>query len=185
VPGDGRLILFNKPYGVLCQFSGARACLRHFVPVVGVYPAGRLDADSEGLVLLTDDGRLQHLITDPRRKWAKTYWVQVEGRVTEAALSQMRRGVALADGRTRRCEARRLDPAPSLWPREPPVRHRLTVPTDWIETVLTEGRNRQVRRMTAAVGFPTLRLVRVRVGPYGIEGLAPGEWREAAARSSA
>lgn len=185
MPGGGRLILFHKPYGVLCQFSGERACLRHFVPVAGVYPAGRLDVDSEGLVLLTDDGRLQHLITDPRRKWAKTYWVQVEGRVTEAALAHMRHGVALADGPTRRCEARRLEPPPSLWPRDPPVRQRLTVPTDWLEIVLTEGRNRQARRMTAAVGFPTLRLVRVRVGPYGIEGLAPGEWREAAARNGA
>jgi 23S rRNA pseudouridine2457 synthase len=163
---------------VLCQFSGERTCLRDFVPVAGVYPAGRLDADSEGLVLLTDDGRLQQRIANPRHEWAKTYWVQVEGRPDEDAQARLRAGVVLADGRTRRCLVRRLDPAPSLWPRVPPIRHRVSVPTDWIEMVITEGRNRQVRRMTAAVGFPTLRLVRVGVGPYNLQGLAPGAWRE-------
>ncbi len=176
-----RLILLNKPYGVLCQFTDpkGRPTLADLVPVKGVYPAGRLDADSEGLVVLTDDGRLQHRIADPRRKLPKTYWVQVEGEPGRQALEALRRGVRLADGLTRPARARRI-PEPRLWERDPPVRYRERIPTSWLELVLTEGRNRQVRRMTAAVGHPTLRLVRVSVGPWRLERLRPGEWREAA-----
>jgi 23S rRNA pseudouridine2457 synthase len=173
-----RVVLLNKPFGVLCQFSGARRSLAELVSVPDVYPAGRLDADSEGLVILTDDGALQHRIADPRHKWPKTYWVQVEGVVRPSALAALEGGVALSGYTARPCRARRLDPPPDLWPRDPPVRHRLTVPTDWLELVLTEGRNRQVRRMTAAVGLPTLRLVRVRIGPFDLAGLPPGGWRE-------
>lgn len=174
-----RLILLNKPYGVLCQFSGGegRPTLADFVAVPGVYPAGRLDADSEGLLLLTDDGALQHRIADPRHKLPKTYLVQVEGTPDEAALQALRDGVHLRDGRTLPCEVRRCDPPAWLWPRDPPVRFRKTVPDAWLEIVLREGRNRQVRRMTAAVGLPTLRLVRLAIGPWRVEGLAPGQWR--------
>ncbi len=174
------LIALHKPYGALCQFTAeaGRPCLADFVPVPGVYPAGRLDADSEGLVLLTDDGPLQARIADPRHKLAKTYWVQVEGEPDEAALGALRRGVALNDGHTRPAEARRID-APALPERVPPIRVRRHIPTAWLELVLREGRNRQVRRMTAKVGFPTLRLVRVGIGPYALDGLAPGEWRRA------
>lgn len=180
-----RLILFNKPYGVLCQFTdratsgSARRTLSAFISVPGVYPAGRLDLDSEGLLLLTDDGRLQARIADPRFKLAKTYLVQVEGEMGEAALAALRGGVDLKDGRTRPAEARRIDP-PDLWPRDPPVRFRKTVPDCWIELTIREGRNRQVRRMTAAVGHGTLRLVRWRVGDWSLDGLAPGDWREVA-----
>jgi 23S rRNA pseudouridine2457 synthase len=176
-----RLILLNKPYGVLCQFSGGegRPTLADFVPVPGVYPAGRLDADSEGLLLLTDDGALQHRIADPRHKLPKTYLVQVEGVPGEAALQALRDGVQLRDGRTLPCAVRRCDPPAWLWPRDPPVRFRKTVPDGWLEIVLREGRNRQVRRMTAAVGVPTLRLVRLAIGPWRVEGLSPGQWREA------
>ncbi|WKN22911.1 pseudouridine synthase [Azotobacter vinelandii] len=178
-----RLILFNKPFDVLTQFRGGdgRATLKDFIPVPGVYPAGRLDRDSEGLLLLTDDGRLQARIADPRHKLAKTYWVRVEGEPDEAQLQRLREGVTLNDGPTRPAEVRRLD-APELWPRDPPVRFRKSVPTAWLELTIREGRNRQVRRMTAAVGLPTLRLVRVRIGPWSVDGLAPGEWREAPAR---
>jgi len=181
---SSRLILLNKPYGVLSQFSdrgtdGARATLSDWVKVPGVYPAGRLDRDSEGLLLLTDDGALQARIADPRFKLAKTYLVQVEGEPNEAALDRLQRGVDLTDGRTRPAEARRIDP-PALWPRDPPVRFRKSVPDCWIELTIREGRNRQVRRMTAAVGHPTLRLVRWRVGEWTLAGLAPGEWREIA-----
>ncbi|MCW4463772.1 pseudouridine synthase [Sphingomonas sp. BT-65] len=176
-----RLILFNKPYDVLCQFTdkGAetpRATLSDFIDVPGVYPAGRLDRDSEGLVLLTDDGRLQARIADPRFKLDKTYWVQVEGEPDAAALEALRRGVKLNDGMTRPAQAERIDP-PELWPRDPPVRFRKSVPDCWIALTLREGRNRQVRRMTAAVGHPTLRLVRWRVGEWTLDGLAPGTWR--------
>ena len=173
-----RLILFNKPYGVICQFSGdgSRPTLADHVDVPGVYPAGRLDQDSEGLVLLTDDGRLQARIADPRHKLAKTYWVQVEGAITDDALAKLQSGVLLKDGLTRPAQARRIDP-PDLWPRDPPVRFRKTVPDSWIALTLREGRNRQVRRMTAAVGFPTLRLVRWQVGEWTLEKLAPGQWR--------
>lgn len=176
-----RLILFNKPYDVLSQFTdggSVRATLSNFVAVPGVYPAGRLDRDSEGLLLLTDDGRLQARIADPRFKLAKTYLVQVEGDVGDAALAALRAGVVLNDGPTRPAEVERIDP-PALWPRDPPVRFRKSVPDGWLSLTIREGRNRQVRRMTAAVGHPTLRLVRWRVGEWSLEGLAPGAWRDA------
>lgn len=179
-----RLILLNKPCGVLCQFTdpggtSAHATLAEYVDLPGVYPAGRLDTDSEGLLVLTDDGRIQARIADPRHKLAKTYFVQVEGVPDEAALDTLRRGVRLKDGMTRPAKARLID-YPDLWPRDPPIRVRKSVPDSWIELTITEGKNRQVRRMTAAVGFPTLRLVRWRVGEWTVEGLAPGEWREVA-----
>ena len=173
------LILLNKPYGVLCQFTDAhdRPTLSDLVPVPDVYPAGRLDADSEGLVVLTDDGALQHRITDPRHKLPKLYWVQVEGVPTRAALDALKRGVRLSDGATRPARVR-LIAEPPVWERRPPIRQRREIPTRWLEMSLREGRNRQIRRMTAAVGFPTLRLIRVGVGPLELGGLKPGEWRE-------
>jgi len=172
---------------VICQFTpeGGHRSLRDFIPVPGVYPAGRLDTDSEGLVALTDDGRLQVAIADPRHKLEKGYWVQVEGAAGEAELTQLRRGVALNDGPTLPARARVIEPPAGLWEREPPIRERRNIPTAWIELELREGRNRQVRRMTAAVGLPTLRLVRFRIGPWNLEGLAPGQWREAACPSPA
>jgi 23S rRNA pseudouridine2457 synthase len=175
-----RLIVFNKPFAVLSQFSGgaARATLADFVAVPGVYPAGRLDRDSEGLLLLTDDGVLQARIADPRFKLAKTYLVQVEGDPGAAALDRLRHGVTLADGPTRPAEVERIDD-PALWPRDPPVRFRRSIPDCWLRLTIREGRNRQVRRMTAAVGHPTLRLVRWQVGDWALDGLAPGEWRDA------
>lgn len=174
-----RLIAFNKPYDVLCQFSGGqgRATLADFIPVPHVYPAGRLDRDSEGLLLLTDDGRLQARIADPAFKLPKTYLVQVEGDITDAALATLSQGVMLKDGLTRPAHAARIDPPP-LWPRDPPIRARKTVPDSWIELTLNEGRNRQVRRMTAAVGHPTLRLIRWRIGAWDLTGLDVGAWRE-------
>ena len=181
-----RLILFNKPYGVLPQFtdSGAhgspRATLSDYVNVPGVYPAGRLDMDSEGLILLTDDGRLQARIADPKFKLAKTYLVQVEGDCDDAALAALRSGVRLKDGVTLPAQAQRIDP-PDLWPRDPPVRFRKTVPDCWIKLIIHQGKNRQVRRMTAAVGFPTLRLVRWGIGEWTLDGLATGTWRETSA----
>jgi 23S rRNA pseudouridine2457 synthase len=177
--GEPVTLLFNKPYGVLCQFTsdGARPCLADHVPVPGVYPAGRLDRDSEGLLVLTSDGRLQHRIANPARRVGKTYLVQVEGEPDEAALAALRAGPVLQDGPTRPCAVRRIGAPDWLWPRDPPIRHRARIPTSWLEVVIDEGRNRQVRRMTAAVGFPTLRLVRVRIGPWTLDGLAPGQWR--------
>lgn len=174
-----RLILFNKPFQVLCQFrdKDGRPVLADYLSVPGVYSAGRLDHDSEGLLLLTDDGRLQNRIADPQWKLPKTYWAQVEGEISEAALAQLRLGVLLKDGPTLPAQAEKLD-APALWERNPPVRYRAQIPTSWLSLTIKEGRNRQVRRMTAAVGFPTLRLVRVAIGPWSLDGLAPGEWKE-------
>jgi 23S rRNA pseudouridine2457 synthase len=177
------LILFNKPYGVLPQFTdkgtegSPRPTLSDYIDVPGVYPAGRLDMDSEGLMLLTDDGRLQARIADPKHKMPKTYWVQVEGEVSDEALATLRGGVRLKDGMTLPAEAERID-APDLWPRDPPVRFRKTVPDSWISLTINEGRNRQVRRMTAAVGFPTLRLVRWSIGDWTVGGLGQGQWRD-------
>jgi 23S rRNA pseudouridine2457 synthase len=176
----GRLILLNKPFNVLSQFSGGEKgeTLADFVRVPGVYPAGRLDKDSEGLLLLTDDGQLQAKISSPKFKLPKTYLVQVEGIPDEAALQQLRKGVVLKDGPTLPAKAEAIEP-PELWERNPPVRFRKSVPDSWIALTITEGRNRQVRRMTAAVGFPTLRLVRWKIGNWTVEGLKPGEWRDA------
>ena len=173
------LILFNKPYGVICQFSGdgsPRPTLADFIKVPGVYPAGRLDQDSEGLLLLTDDGGQQSRIADPKFKMPKTYLVQVEGEAGEAALASLRAGVRLKDGMTRPAEVERIE-GPALWPRDPPVRFRKTVPDCWLRLTIREGRNRQVRRMTAAVGLPTLRLVRWSIGDWTLDGIAPGAWR--------
>jgi len=173
-----RIVLLNKPYNVLCQFTDAagRPTLADYVPLRDVYPAGRLDLDSEGLVVLTDDGHLQHQIADPRHKLAKGYWVQVEGEPDEAALAQLRRGVLLKDGWTAPAEAARVA-APAVWPRTPPIRNRAHIPTAWLALTLHEGRNRQIRRMTAAVGHPTLRLIRHSVGAWRLDGLAPGQYR--------
>lgn len=175
-----RLIRFNKPYGVLSQFTaeGRWRGLKEFIDLPGVYVAGRLDADSEGLLLLTDDGQLQARIADPRFKMEKTYWVQVEGVADEAALAALRRGVQLNDGLTLPARARAMEPPPGLWEREPPIRVRQAIPTSWIELVIREGRNRQVRRMTAAVGLPTLRLIRAAIGPYTLDGLTSGTWQD-------
>ncbi|TBR18177.1 pseudouridine synthase [bacterium] len=175
-----RAVLFNKPYGVVSQFTplAGHPTLAAFGLPKGLYPAGRLDHDSEGLLLLTSDGALQHLLTDPRYAHPRTYWAQVERVPEEAALERLRRGVRLKDGATRPCAASLLGAEPDLPPRVPPVRFRKNVPTAWVELTLTEGRNRQVRRMTAHVGHPTLRLVRSRIGALTLEGLAPGAWRE-------
>ena len=174
------LLVFNKPFGVICKFrpEPGRSTLADFITVPAVYPAGRLDTDSEGLLLLTDDGALQARIANPRHELAKIYWAQVEGVPTDAALLALRNGVDLRDFRTQPAGARRIDEPPSLWPRDPPIRHRVKIPTAWLELTLREGKNRQVRRMTAQVGFPTLRLVRAGVGRIHVEGLAPGTWRE-------
>jgi 23S rRNA pseudouridine2457 synthase len=180
-----RLILFNKPYDVLCQFTDAgtdtpRRTLSDFIDLPGVYPAGRLDRDSEGLMLLTDDGRLQARIADPKYKLPKTYLVHIEGEPTDVTLEHLRQGVSLKDGMTRPAEVERIAP-PDLWPRDPPVRFRKTVPDCWIQLTIREGRNRQVRRMTAAIGHPTLRLVRWSIGDWALGDLPPGNWREATA----
>ena len=171
------VILLNKPYRVLTRFtdSGGRATLADYVKRPGFYPAGRLDFDSEGLVVLTDDGGLQHQISDPRHKMAKVYWVQVEGVPSDDAIRTLAEGVMLRDGRSAPAQAKRLSP-PDVWERNPPIRYRAAIPTTWIEIVLREGRNRQVRRMTAAVGHPTLRLIRRAVGPWSLAELSPGEW---------
>lgn len=177
-----RVILFNKPFGVLSQFTDAgtkdstRKTLSEFIDVPHVYATGRLDKDSEGLLVLTDDGRLQHRISDPKHKMKKTYWVQVEGVPTEDAMQQLRKGVQLKDGLTLPAKVRLIDEPGNLWPRDPPVRFRKTVPESWVEITISQGRNRQVRRMTAAVGFPTLRLIRYKVGNWTLDGIESGKW---------
>ncbi|MEQ1917331.1 MAG: rRNA large subunit pseudouridine synthase E [Gallionella sp.] len=175
----GSILLFNKPYGVICQFSrdGLHPTLADYIPVPEFYPAGRLDTDSEGLLVLTDDGVLQHRITDPQHKLPKTYWVQVEGVVSEAALQCLRSGVELKDGKTLPAEAICIAEPAQLWQRDPPIRVRKAIPTSWIALTIREGRNRQVRRMTAAVGLPTLRLIRYRIGDWSLDDLTTGQWR--------
>lgn len=175
-----RVVLFNKPYGVLTQFTDrdGRRTLADYIPLRNVYAAGRLDADSEGLVVLTDDGALQARIADPRHKLAKSYLIQIEGLPADAALRQLEAGIALKDFVTQPCQVRRIADPPGLWERNPPIRHRVAIPTSWLELVLREGKNRQVRRMTAKVGLPTLRLIRWSVGKWTLDGLAPGQWRE-------
>lgn len=174
-----RILLLNKPFDVLCQFtdSEGRHTLAEYVEEKGLYPAGRLDRDSEGMVLLTDDGALQHCIAHPSHKMPKTYWVQVEGEPDEAALQQLRNGVELKDGLTHPATVKRLA-EPRIWPRNPPIRYRASIPTSWLALTISEGRNRQVRRMTAAVGFPTLRLVRWAIDSWQLGELQPGQWRE-------
>ncbi len=174
------LIAFNKPFGVICKFrpEPGRSTLADYIEMPGVYPAGRLDTDSEGLLLLTDDGLLQARIADPRHKLAKLYWAQVEGSPTEAALTVLRNGVDLSDFRTKPASARLISEPTNLWSRDPPIRYRAKIPTTWVELTLREGKNRQVRRMTARVGFPTLRLIRAAIGAVGIDDLPPGGWRE-------
>jgi 23S rRNA pseudouridine2457 synthase len=176
-----RILLLNKPYDVLCQFtdSEGRDTLASYVTEKNFYPAGRLDRDSEGLVLLTDDGTLQHCVAHPQNKMPKTYWVQVEGTIDQTALSTLRRGVTLKDGLTRPAKAETIA-EPEIWPRNPPIRYRAAIPTSWLSLTISEGRNRQVRRMTAAVGFPTLRLIRWAVGDWSLGDLQPGQWREVA-----
>ncbi len=174
------LLLLNKPFQVLCQFSASdnRQTLADFVDIKAVYPAGRLDRDSEGLLLLTDDGALQHRISHPCHKLYKTYWAQVEGEPDPVALTYLQKGVRLKEGKTAPAKAR-IIPEPPIWPRNPPIRQRANIPTTWIELSICEGRNRQVRRMTAAIGHPTLRLVRSQIGPWPLGDLAPGQWHEA------
>ena len=175
-----RIILFNKPYGVLCQFSpsGDRKTLADFINVSNVYAAGRLDMNSEGLLVLTDDGALQHRLSDPRHKQEKIYWVQVERSPDASALEALRRGVELDGRMTMPAKVKKIPQPPGLWPRDPPIRFRKNVPTEWLEIRIREGRNRQVRRMTAAAGHPTLRLIRYAVGPYTLQDIAPGTWRD-------
>ncbi|MBT9612077.1 MAG: rRNA large subunit pseudouridine synthase E [Burkholderiales bacterium] len=175
-----RLILFNKPYGVLCQFSpeGTHTTLKDFIAVPDVYPAGRLDADSEGLLILTDDGPLQHRISDPKHKLPKTYWVQVEGIPDQTALDQLRKGLDLGDFVTRPAQVQLIEEPVGLWPRNPPIRVRQQIPTRWLKLTIAEGKNRQVRRMTAKVGHPTLRLIRYAIGTYTLDSIAPGAWRD-------
>jgi len=174
------LLAFNKPYGVACKFGAVpgRQTLADYIKIKDVYPAGRLDTDSEGLLLLTDDGALQARITEPKHKLAKVYWAQVEGTASEAALQNLRDGVQLSEFRAQPAAARLIDEPAGLWPREPPIRYRARIPTTWIEITLREGKNRQVRRMTAKVGFPTLRLIRSAIGTLTLADLAPGKWRE-------
>jgi 23S rRNA pseudouridine2457 synthase len=173
-----RVLLFNKPYGVICQFSrdGLHPTLADYIPVPGFYPAGRLDTDSEGLLLLTDDGKLQHRITDPKHKLPKTYWAQVEGVPDEVALQRLRIGVKLSDFTTQPATAQLMDEPADLWQRDPPIRFRKDIPASWLQLTIHEGKNRQVRRMTAAVGFPTLRLIRHAIGDWKLDGIPHGKW---------
>ncbi|MGA7478158.1 MAG: pseudouridine synthase [Azonexus sp.] len=175
-----RIVFLNKPYGVLSQFTpeGKWRALAEFIPVKGVYVAGRLDADSEGLLILTDDGKLQAKIADPKHKLEKTYWAQVEGIPDEAALDRLRAGIALADFIAQPAKVRRVDEPANLWPRDPPIRFRAAIPTSWLEIRIAEGKNRQVRRMTAAIGYPVLRLIRAAIGAVTLNGLVPGAWRQ-------
>ena len=176
----GNILLFNKPFGVVCQFSrdGLHPTLADYIALPDFYPAGRLDTDSEGLLVLTDDGMLQHRITDPKHKLAKTYWVQVEGQANEAALGKLRTGVLLKDGMTLPAEVEIIVEPAQLWPRNPPIRERKTIATSWLKLTIREGKNRQVRRMTAAVGLPTLRLIRYAIGEWTLDELAQGTWRK-------
>jgi 23S rRNA pseudouridine2457 synthase len=175
-----KFLLFNKPFGVICQFSreGERSTLKDFISVPGVYPAGRLDTDSEGLLVLTDDGVMQARISNPRHKLRKTYWAQVEGIPGDEALGLLQRPIDLGDFVAQAAGVRRIDEPAGLWPREPPIRVRANIPATWLEISVAEGKNRQIRRMTAKVGHPTLRLIRAQIGPWKVEGLAPGAWRE-------
>jgi len=179
-PRVSRIVFLNKPYGVLSQFTpeGKWRALAEFIPVKGVYVAGRLDADSEGLLILTDDGKLQAKIADPKHKVEKTYWAQVEGIPDEAALDRLRAGIALADFTAQPAKVRRVDEPANLWPRDPPIRFRAAIPTSWLEIRIAEGKNRQVRRMTAAIGYPVLRLIRAAIGAVTLNGLVPGAWRQ-------
>jgi 23S rRNA pseudouridine2457 synthase len=179
VPADVRVILFNKPYGVICQFSpaGGKRTLKDFVPVKDVYPVGRLDTDSEGLLLLTNDGALQNEVSHPGRKWPKSYWAQVENSPDETALARLRNGVNLKEFVSAPAAVNEIAEPADLWMRSPPIRTRRNIPTSWLDITLTEGKNRQIRRMTAAVGLPTLRLIRYRIGPWTLSGLAPGSYR--------
>ena len=176
----GSILLFNKPFGVICQFSrdGLHPTLADYIPLPDYYPAGRLDTDSEGLLVLTDDGQLQHRITDPKHKLPKTYWVQVEGVPDAAALEQLRHGVKLADFTTQPAEAHVIEEPANLWPRSPPIRSRKNIPTSWLQLTIREGKNRQVRRMTAAVGLPTLRLIRYSIGEWTLDEVGQGQWRQ-------
>lgn len=175
-----KLVIFNKPYGVICQFSPSppHQCLADHIAEKGIYPAGRLDTDSEGLLLLTDHGSLQARIADPQHKLPKTYWVQVEGSPDDVALEPLRHGVDLGDFKTLPAQVRVIDEPVGLWPRNPPIRQRANIPTSWLEITIREGKNRQVRRMTAKVGFPTLRLIRAQIGTWVLGDLPPGQWRE-------
>ena len=174
------LILFNKPYGVVCQFSvhEAHPTLKDYIPVPNVYAAGRLDTDSEGLLILTDDGNLQHRLSHPKHKEFKTYWVQVEGSPIEADLMPIKQGIDLGDFIAQPVQALIMQEPKNLWPRDPPIRERKAIPTAWLELIISEGKNRQVRRMTAKIGFPTLRLIRYAIGNYTLDGLAPGAWKQ-------
>ncbi len=174
------LILFNKPYGVVCQFSAHKAhpTLKDYIPVPDVYAAGRLDTDSEGLLILTDDGTLQHSLSHPKHKEYKIYWAQVEGNPTEADLTPIRQGIDLGDFITQPAQARIIEEPQNLWPRNPPIRERKAIPTTWLEVIIAEGKSRQVRRMTAKIGSPTLRLIRYAIGNYTLDGLAPGAWKQ-------